>query len=186
LSEESKTVRMLTLALSIVLAAPASAETQGYAGEQTRTVKSLSAQEIDDLLAGRGMGLAKAGELNHYPGPRHVLDLAPDLGLTPEQAEAVAAIFARMEAAARGLGAEIVARETAFDRRFAEGSVEPAAMLAEAEALGALYGRLRAIHLKAHLETRAVLSADQVARYDRLRGYGDEAPQGHGHGHRHG
>lgn len=177
---------MSILALSILLAASASAETRGYAGEQTRAVKSLSAQEIDDLLAGRGMGLAKAGELNHYPGPRHVLDLGPDLGLTPAQAKAVAAIFARMEAAAQELGAEIVAREAALDRRFAEGSVEPAAMLAEAEALGVRYGRLRAIHLKAHLETRAVLSADQVARYDRLRGYDDETPRGHGQGHRHG
>ena len=177
---------MLILTLSILLAAPVSAETRGYAGEQTRGVKSLSAQEIDDLLAGRGMELAKAGELNRYPGPRHVLDLGPDLGLTPEQAEAVAAIFARMETAAQALGAEIVARETTFDRRFAEGSVEPATMLAEAEALGVLYGRLRAIHLKAHLETRAVLSADQVARYDRLRGYGNGTPREHVPGHRHG
>ena len=31
------------------------------------------------------MGLALAAELNGYPGPRHVLDLADQLGLTPEQ-----------------------------------------------------------------------------------------------------
>ena len=31
------------------------------------------------------MGLAKAAELNHYPGPAHVLTLATELALTPDQ-----------------------------------------------------------------------------------------------------
>ena len=44
-----------------------------YAGEERREIKSLSPQEIGDYLAGKGMGLAKAAELNGYPGPAHVL-----------------------------------------------------------------------------------------------------------------
>ena len=45
-----------------------------YAGEESRAIKSLSASEIQALRQGHGMGYAKAAELNHYPGPRHVLD----------------------------------------------------------------------------------------------------------------
>ena len=37
------------------------------------------------FLAGAGMGYAKAAELNSYPGPMHVLELADRLGLTPDQ-----------------------------------------------------------------------------------------------------
>jgi hypothetical protein len=39
-----------------------------------------------------------------------------------------------------------------------------------------LYGELRFIHLAAHLSTRAILTADQVATYDRLRGYSSGPP----------
>src|SRR5919107_1454461 len=41
-----------------------------------RPVKSLSEQQVADLRAGRGMGLALPAELNGYPGPMHVLEHA--------------------------------------------------------------------------------------------------------------
>ena len=37
---------------------------------------------------------------------------------------------------------------------------------------GRARGELRAVHLRAHLETAAVLSAEQTAAYVRMRGYG--------------
>ena len=46
-----------------------------YAGMQARAIKALSAEQIADLKAGRGLSLALAAELNGYPGPRHVLEL---------------------------------------------------------------------------------------------------------------
>ena len=72
--------------LALILAAtPVAADTahqhSPYAGQEARDIKALSLEEIADLAAGRGMGLALAAELNGYPGPRHVLDLAPELGL---------------------------------------------------------------------------------------------------------
>ncbi len=48
-----------------------------YAG-----IKALSAEQIADLRTGRGMSFALAAELNGCPGPRHVLKLAEQLGLT--------------------------------------------------------------------------------------------------------
>jgi hypothetical protein len=46
----------------------------------------LSDEQIADLRAGRGMALALTAELNGYPGPLHVLDLADQLALTATQA----------------------------------------------------------------------------------------------------
>ena len=43
-----------------------------YAGQETREIKALSRDEINGYLSGDGMAFAKAAELNHYPGPKHV------------------------------------------------------------------------------------------------------------------
>ena len=80
-----------------------------YAGLQMRPIKSLSAQQVADLSSGRGMGLALAAELNGYPGPSHVLELADNLDLTTEQRARVQALFDAMKAEAMPLGAMLIA-----------------------------------------------------------------------------
>jgi Spy/CpxP family protein refolding chaperone len=172
-----------TAALLIGLAAPpapASAQShQPYAGQDKRDVKALSETEIADLLAGRGMGLAKAAELNGYPGPMHVLEHAAALDLSDEQRRAVEAIRARMSAAAQALGREVVAAERALDAAFVEGRIDEAQMKAGTNAIAALNGRLRAVHLAAHLETKLLLTPPQLIRYAALRGYGEPKQEGH-------
>ena len=49
------------------------AKEQQYAGLQDRPIKAMAPERVADLLAGRGATLALAAELNHFPGPRHVL-----------------------------------------------------------------------------------------------------------------
>ena len=58
----------LALAISLI-ALPAPAADLPYAGQQTRAIKALSDDDIAALRAGEGMGMAKAAELNGYPGP---------------------------------------------------------------------------------------------------------------------
>ena len=179
----------ILLAMCVIVAAAAAVKAthaaSPYAGQQERPIKALSDNEVVDLLAGRGLGMARAGELNHYPGPMHVLELRDRLGLTPEQTGAIQASFQRMSAAAKPLGAELVDRERDLDRAFASGAIDQDNLAASTAAIAEVQGRLRAVHLAAHLETRAVLTADQVARYDALRGYGDGgAAPAHGHQHR--
>jgi hypothetical protein len=172
----------LGVLLVVAIAGPAAEQTSGYSGQQGREIKALSAEETADLLAGRGMGAARAAELNHFPGPAHVLELRAQLGLSARQIRAVQDSFDRMSAAARPLGVEIVAAERRLDEAFASGAIDPKTLRAETAAIGELQGRLRAVHLAAHLETRALLSQEQIARYDALRGYGGGAPPpGHDH-----
>lgn len=166
-----RVVALLAAAASLLTTAPVVAQQQGYAGQQAREIKALSAQETADLLAGRGMGMARAAELNSYPGPMHVLELRDHLGLSAQQLAAIQASRERMEVGARPLGAELVERERALDEAFRVGTVTPAGMAADTEAIGVLGGRLRAIHLAAHLEMRELLTPDQIARYDERRGY---------------
>jgi hypothetical protein len=167
-----------------VLAVPILAADMPYAGQQTRAIKALSDEDIASLRKGEGMGMAKAAELNGYPGPVHVMAVGAQLGLTETQQRDVKAIFARMSAVARPLGVELIAQEQALDQLFAKGEITPDRLIAATATIGDLQGRLRAVHLSAHLETRALLDAGQIARYEQLRGYGDPQAPGEHHHHR--
>ncbi len=57
-----------------------------YAGQESRAVKSLSAQDIAALESGSGWGLAKAAELNGLPGPVHLLQMKAEIPLDRAQA----------------------------------------------------------------------------------------------------
>jgi len=171
-----------------VAALPALANTHApYAGQQARQVKALSNPEIDDLRAGRGMGLAKAAELNSYPGPAHVLELRDQLQLSPQQVQRTEELRAAMTRDAVPLGDLILQREAALDGLFRDGKATEAAVQAASVEIGALQGQLRAVHLNTHIAMKALLKPEQVAAYDRLRGYAeasDAKPAGHG-GHKH-
>jgi hypothetical protein len=55
-------IRLLTLSVAICFGSEAMmAQVSPYAGQQTREIKSLSAQDVDDLLNACGIALAKAG-----------------------------------------------------------------------------------------------------------------------------
>lgn len=145
--------------------------TSPYTGQQTRDIKTLSPDEVKSYLAGDGLGMAKAGELNHYPGPKHVLDMADRLGLTPDQKQHIVSIAATMTAAAVPLGREIVDDERTLNASFAGGTITNATLASQTGRIAELQGRLRAVHLSAHLATRRVLTASQIAMYDAMRGY---------------
>ena len=150
-----------------------------YAGLEQRTVKALSEQQIADLRAGRGMGLALPAELNGYPGPSHVLENADALGLSAEQREHTKGLFEAMKAEAVPVGERLIEQEAKLDRLFADREITPANLNAATEEIGMTQVRLRQTHLKFHLAMMDVLSPAQVERYRELRGYGMKADQLH-------
>jgi hypothetical protein len=149
-----------------------------YAGMQTRSVKSLSDEQIADLRTGRGMGLALTAELNGYPGPSHVLEHADALQLTDAQRAGVRRLFETMQAEAIAIGQQLLEQEASLDRQFADRSITADRLAAAIAAIGAVQARLRATHLKYHLLTPAILTDSQVQRYAELRGYASGA-RGH-------
>jgi Spy/CpxP family protein refolding chaperone len=166
-----KFVLGLFLACPIALSAVAFAQQSPYAGQQARPIKALSSADLDALTNGTGMGMAKAGELNGYPGPAHILMMAAMLNLTANQTAAITAIKNRMSNSAKALGATILDREQILDRQFATGTINPTLLSEETGEIGRLQGQLRAVHLKAHIETKAALTAEQITAYNKMRGY---------------
>ncbi len=152
-------------------ASPTPGAAQPYAGLQGRTIKALDPQRASDLLVGKGLGYAQAAELNHYPGPAHALQFAAQLDLTPDQERATRDIFAAMDADAKRLGQSLVDQERELDGLFAAGRITPTELTRLTGAIAATEGQLREVHLGAHLKMKALLTPEQIARYDQLRGY---------------
>lgn len=153
--------------------------TSPYAGRSSSSVASLTTQEVDDLLAGRGLGMARAAELNGYPGPRHVLDLQSELDATV--VAKTEELFKEMQAAAKPIGTQVVALEKELGELCASRSIDEPMLPQKVDALAALMGQLRVIHLRTHIRMTALLTADQIASYQRLRGYasaGSEVAEG--------
>ena len=160
--------------ISLTIGNVAAQSTRPYAGLQTRSIKALSAEQIADLKAGRGMSLALSAELNGYPGPRHVLELVEQLGLTNQQRTDVRRLFDDMTAEVVPLGEKLIAQEAELDRLFARHVVTPSSLGSATAAIGATQAELRNAHLKYHLLTSKLLTAAQMQRYSQLRGYIDE------------
>ena len=142
-----------------------------YAGMQNRPIKALTEQQLSDLRAGRGMGLALAAELNGYPGPLHVLELAEPLQLDPAQKQRVQSLYDAMKAEAITAGERLIDSERILDDEFAARRMTTDRLTALTAQIAARQGELRAVHLKYHLTTAQVLSAEQRKRYNDLRGY---------------
>jgi Spy/CpxP family protein refolding chaperone len=172
---------VLVLIALAAAAGPSLAQSQQpYAGFEGRPIKALSEQQVADLRAGRGMGLALAAELNGYPGPMHVLELADALDLSGQQRAKMQELFAAMKAEAIPLGEKLIAEEAELDRAFADKTITPASLAASTDAIGTTHAALRQAHLKYHLFTIEVLTPAQVQRYAELRGYKTGIEHTHG------
>jgi Spy/CpxP family protein refolding chaperone len=172
---------LLVLVLLALAAGPSFAQShQPYAGLEGRSIKALSEQEVADLRAGRGMSLALAAELNGYPGPMHVLELADSLDLSSQQRAKMQELFAAMKAEAIPLGERLIGQEAELDKAFADKTITAATLAASTETIGATHAALRQAHLKYHLFAIEVLTPAQVQRYAELRGYkrGMQHPHG--------
>lgn len=145
--------------------------TSSFAGQENRKIKAISDEDLQGFLDGKGMGYGKTGELNHYPGPRHVLDLAKELNLSNKQIKETQTIFDQMHKDAVRVGKLIVAYEKQLDDLFKSQKITESKLHASLSTIGHLMSEYRFIHLRAHLQEKRILTQKQIVDYDRLRGY---------------
>lgn len=147
------------------------ADQSPYEGEELRDIKSLSDREIASLRRGDGMGFAKLAELNHYPGPKHVLEIADELGLSPQQLSETKSLYEEMRRNAIALGTELLAAESRLDLEFEQKSISSESLEEALLDIAEIRARLRYVHLEAHLRQKDLLRPEQVRQYDEVRGY---------------
>ena len=178
-------VACLLVLLTVAHVKAQSANTNPYMGQEQRLLKSLSQKEIDALLQGSGMGLAKTAELNHYPGPKHVLELAEQLQLSEKQRQQTQQNFEQMRTQAIAEGKTLLQHETQLERLFQQGDIEEPHLRQILQNIATSRAQLRFTHLSAHLRQVKIMSKAQVARYDQLRGYQQHDAAEHIHHHHH-
>jgi hypothetical protein len=179
-------IRILVIALTslnILWLSTAIAQQSPYQDFKERDINSLSQDQIEGYLEGRGMGMALPAELNNYPGPKHVLELSDSLKIDAEQERRIRQIYEEMREEAVELGKSIVEKEKELDQSFASGEITTSSLASRVSEISELKGKLRFTHLRAHLGMVEVLKSDQIERYNQLRGYGKESLH---HPHMHG
>lgn len=142
-----------------------------YISEINNDIKALTKEELNHLLKGEGMGMAKAAELNSYPGPRHVLDFSSQLNLTSEQIEKTNELFKSMQTQAKKIGLLIIKKEKELDSVFKTNKAEEELIRNKITEIAQLNSKLRFVHLDAHLKQKEILTVEQVNSYNRLKGY---------------
>jgi Spy/CpxP family protein refolding chaperone len=178
-------MRFIAATISLIVLTGSAMSEQPYAGLQNRPIKTLSDQQIADLNAGRGMGLALAAELNGYPGPIHAIELAGQLRLSPDQLSKLKSLFEAMKAETIPLGSTLISQERELNDGFANHTITPTSLQTATIGIGTTQAALRAAHLKYHLSTADILTPEQVARYNELRGYQSDETPAHGQHHQH-
>jgi Spy/CpxP family protein refolding chaperone len=150
-----------------------------YVGQERRSIKSLSDDDISELTTGAGWGLAKAAELNGLPGPKHVLEMKKEISLTAEQEEKTKALYEEMNEKAIVLGRQLIRQERELNDRFARRDIDETILEELLTGISATYAALRYTHLSAHLRAPDILSDEQIGRYNELRGYSSKDPCAH-------
>lgn len=147
-----------------------------YAGEEKREIKSLSEADIAELKNGSGWGLAKAAELNGVPGPAHLLEMKDEIALSAEQVRAVQDLYHKMKQQAIPLGLELIEIERELNNHFANQTISYELLGELLEKAAQVRKKLRYVHLSTHLKTPDILTPEQIALYNRLRGYSSDDP----------
>jgi hypothetical protein len=143
----------------------------GHISDLKNEIKALSKEQVNSYLNGEGMGLAKAAELNHYPGPKHVLEFSKELELTDEQINNTNDLIHSMKKEAISLGNKIIEKEKELDSLFINNIADEKIVQSLILEISQLNGELRFVHIKAHIGQKEILSAEQINLYDKLRGY---------------
>jgi Spy/CpxP family protein refolding chaperone len=157
------------------------ARAAAHAAEAAREgigIPALSEGQIAAYLDGRAMWMASVAELNRYPGPRQVLELADELELTAEQQQAIINLDKEMRPQAIRLGKQLIAQEQRLNRLFAWGQASAENIKATVTDIGVIQAKLRYTHLRAHIRAKGLLTSEQVKRYDELQG--QATPNGEG------
>ena len=134
-------------------------------------IRGIDPATIEGYRTGAGLGLALPAELNGYPGPRHVLELADELELTSGQQTQIQALFDDMLPQAIALGEQILNQEAGLELAFREGTIDEELLRDRLVSIESLKAELRFVHLRTHLVTLEILTPHQVQLYNTLRGY---------------
>jgi len=138
--------------------------------------RSQVPSDRDVLLGGAESGQQRPAEINGFPGPGRLLELEKELHLTDAQKKSLRAISGETRTRAIELGKRIIGIEEELNDAFRTGLVSEQSIRDDAEQIGRLRGKLRAVHLASHLKARKILTPEQISACRNLKSK-EQAPK---------
>ena len=139
------------------------------AGQGQKAVALSCAEQFEAVVReGYAFGMAFAADRNGYPGPRHILELKTQLGLTADQEAKVTELMHAMLAESRPKGARLLEAERRLERLYADGVADEASVRAAVAEAERARSELRLAHLLIHLRARDLLSREQRDAYRKI------------------
>ncbi len=158
----------------LLLALPLGAQHEQHMASPPATPQAMAQHhafleaEHQAIERGEGFGMALAADKNGYPGPKHVLDMKKELKLTPAQETAMKKLMAEMKTKALAKGKDVLLAEKRLEDLFAQGKSEDE-LREETYRVASLRAELRWVHLATHLAAKKILTAQQIAAYQKMR-----------------
>ena len=107
-----------------------------------------------------------------------------EISLNPDQVEKIETLYRQMRDQAMPLGNKLIDFERELNTHFAQHTINEEILQELLEQIEQVRLQLRFVHLSTHLKTPEILTAEQIDRYNELRGYSsddpcDNVPAGH-------
>ncbi len=99
-----------------------------------------------------------------------------EIKLSREQIRKIEDVYQRMKGEAISLGLELIELERKLNNHFAKRTITEKLLNELLGEIAHVYKKLRYTHLAAHLETPNIVTPQQIALYNKLRGYSSEDP----------
>lgn len=156
----------LTLYLTLTGCSMLPAKQAPQAGQST-SASAMPAQNEDCYVYNNDRYMALA-EANLYPSPKKVLDNAQQLQLTDKQASQTQHIYDEMTQFASQLEDKLRSKQQLLDRLFINGTIDDDKLASVLTKISVIETKLRYVHLRAHLQQKAVLTDQQLQQYKML------------------
>ena len=105
-----------------------------------------------------------------------LLELQREIALDDAQVAKIQKLYLDMKAKAQRSGEQLIQLEKELGERFRDRTIDDQTLRETLQKIARVRAELRYIHLATHLQTPEILSAQQIRRYNQLRGYASHDP----------
>jgi len=132
-------------------------------------VKTLSYKQYNAYLNGDDYdNMALVAEINHYASPQSVIELKKQLALTPDELLKVTAINTELIRKKKEMGRFIIKNERVLDSLLRIKQINDGNLVFFGQRTDLYRGELRNAILQAYLKVSAILTAEQLKKYQQL------------------
>lgn len=128
----------------------------------------ISGQQYQWYVEGNNPEMMLMAEVNNYPSPKNTLRFQKQLELTDYQKSQLRAIATETDRKLAEMSRFLIAEQTKLNTLFKTNKITEGSLIYYTNKIGSLEGELRNAYLRAHIQTRRILTPGQLDKYAQL------------------